>query len=217
MGMDLDKALRLYEEFVHGAPDKLAQNREWLCDDCGDKMAIQDNMWLCSTCHTLEGCCNMLPRDSYNKKKSMYHRRCYFIERMNLLCGYKHSMNPDYKKFVNILRKRKFSNVRQLKRLMREVGANKFYKFVYNIFYEIKKKRIVNITQQRITMLAQEFVVMESFFKQKRDAHNRKNLFSYSAIMYMLLKRHNIKGYKHVLLPNNSKSVFGKIANFCGQ
>jgi hypothetical protein len=98
---------------------------------------------------------------------------------------------------------------------MKSIKANKYYKYIYNVYYDIKKVRLINVKQQRISQLADEFIVMESFFKNNREIHKRKNIFSYSVIIYMILKRNKIKGYDDILLPHHVTTLQTSITSNC--
>ena len=69
---------------------------------------------------------------------------------------------------------------------MKRLGFNKFYKYVYNIFYDIKGIRVVNLDRQTIQRLAAKFVKYNNRFKTTSDLHKRKNIYSYSLIIYLI-------------------------------
>jgi hypothetical protein len=214
--MDFEQALQLYENYLDGIEEKpVIKPRSYYLCECG-KPYVMSNMYkLCSKCCTAEPLGAVVLPIGIRIKKSLYHRRLYFIERMNLLCGYKQCNSKEYSSVVRRCRKHKFSSIRQLRKIMKQIGVNKYYKYIYNIYYAIKKVRHVNITQQRIALLSQEFVIMEGFFKQNRDAHLRKNIFSYSVLMYMLLKRNKINGWSKILLPFDSKNLMTNVNTTC--
>jgi hypothetical protein len=220
--MNIDQAYLEYENFIN---KQIAQNDkvevdvkvEGICI-CGSAMVIEKrSFWLCLLCGCIEDLGAVVDNGVYRPKKSLYHRRSYFLERMNLLCGYKQSQSPDYKKIVNHIRKHKFKTLRQLRIIMKNLGYNKFYKYIYNIYFDIKNVRHVKINQQRIPRLANEFIIMESFFKQNRDNHMRKNIFSYSVLMYILLKRNRIKGYSKIILPHDHKHLMTNVTKHCSK
>ncbi len=214
--MNLEQALNLYEDYLHGTEE------EPVCVGCMQTTTvsvgthIMSNLSkICSECATAEPLGAVVLPIGVRIKKSLYHRRSYFVERMNLLCGYKQCNSKAYSSVVRRCKKHKFSSIRQLRKVMKRIGVNKYYKYVYNIYYDIKKVRHVKLSQQRIAQLSQEFVVMEGFFKQNRDTHQRKNLFSYSVIIYMLLKRHKIRGARYILLPHQSKLLLKDVKQNC--
>jgi hypothetical protein len=214
--MNFEQALKLYEDYLHGTKKEPAcrLHAYYYCE-CGNAYIMSDLYKMCSECATAEPLGAVVLPIGVRINKSLYHRRSYFVERMNLLCGYKQCNSMEYSSVVRRCKKHKFSSIRQLRKVMKRIGVNKYYKYVYNIYYAIKKVRHVKITQQRIALLSQEFVVMEGFFKQNRDTHQRKNLFSYSVIIYMLLKRHKIAGARYILLPHQSKLLLRDVKQNC--
>ena len=214
--MNLEQALNLYEDYLHGTEEEPACRlyADYYCE-CGNAYIMSELSKICSECATAEPLGAVVLPIGVRIKKSLYHRRSYFVERMYLLCGYKQCNSLEYSSVVRRCKKHKFSSIRQLRKVMKRIGVNKYYKYVYNIYYDIKKVRHVKLSQQRIAQLSQEFVVMEGFFKQNRDTHQRKNLFSYSVIIYMLLKRHKIRGARYILLPHQSKLLLKDVKQNC--
>jgi hypothetical protein len=214
--MDIQQAFLAYEAFIDNTEIQIEHNIEGICPTCHTAMLIEDNrMWLCKACGCIEEIGAVVEAFGYKPKKSLYHRRSYFVERLNLICGFKQSQSPLYKPMIKRLRKCKFKTITRLRSIMKKLGYNKFYKYIYNIYYDIKKVRHVKLKQQRITQLADEFIILEGFFKQNRDKHCRKNLFSYSVLIYMLLKRNKIKGYSKILLPHDSTTLLKSIQTHC--
>ena len=199
----IDQALHEYENFLHGEAVEVKQAKlpTGLCP-CGTAMVIEQRMmWLCPSCGHVDDLAHVVEAGCYVAKKVLYQRRSYFIERMNLIAGYKQSRSPQYRSIVAKCGRYRFRTIRGLRRLMKRLGFNKFYKYIYNIFFDIKKRRLITLSQQQVATLADDFVTMESFFKQNKEKHGRNNIFSYSVMIYMILKRHKIKGYRHMLLP----------------
>lgn len=212
------KLLKLYEEMV--TPERKIPKRENVCESCQYDLVLYNEGWVCEQCGAVDH--TVFVSDSaYVEKKCLYMRRLYFIERMNLLCGVKQSGSKEYTAMIKNLRehlkenKIKLKSVQQLRALLKRLKYNKFYKHVYNIWFDLTKKRLIQMDSQEIHRLAREFVEMESMFKSNRDKHQRKNIFSYSVLIYLLLKKHKIKGYSQLLLPYEHKKLTKLIAENC--
>ena len=96
---------------------------------------------------------------------------------------------------------------------MKRLGFNKYYIHIYNIYYDIKKVRLIKLSRIEIDKLANEFLVLESFFKLSN--HSRKNMFSYSVLIYILLKTNKYKTYKYVILPKKPQHIVKSIKTHC--
>lgn len=215
--LNYDQALALYEAAAGEVFEPILKKTlsYGICSDCNTAMLDQNGLWICTTCNTTQEMFVSHKEDNVPKKNNFYYRRLYFIEKMNLLVGYKTCNTEEYKKLISLLSRYKFKTIKDLRKIMKRLGTNKFYKYIYNIFYDIRKVRLVSLTSQQIQQLSIEFVAMETFFKQNREVHNRKNIFPYSAIIYMLLKKHKIDGYNKILLPRDNNKVINKIKLNC--
>jgi hypothetical protein len=100
--MDLDQALELYEEYMHGeleAP-KARKNNHLYCDECDAPLTFSNVMQICKDCGLAEPIGAVVMPVGIVVKRSLYRRRSYFIERMNLLCGYKQCCQVGYRAVV---------------------------------------------------------------------------------------------------------------------
>jgi hypothetical protein len=62
-------------------------------------------------------------------------------------------------------------------------------------------KKLITLSSQQIDKISIEFVIMESKFKQNKG--KRKNFFNYLSMIYLLMRKHKLKGHSHILLPLN--------------
>ena len=210
--MDIDQAIKLWNSFQ--AMSVESTYRRGVCSDCNIDMIIIHSIYTCQNCG-LTDISNPILVDNtrWRSKKSVYMRRCYFVELLNLIAGYKQSNSPEYVGVVKRLRRCKFKTIKKLRTHMKRLGYNKYYKYIYNIFADIKKYRVINLERQQIQRLADRFVQFQNVFK-KTD-HGRKNFFSYNAVIYLILKDQNIKGFKKLLLPRQSRTVIKMIQKYC--
>lgn len=189
--------------------------RYGICETCDEYLIEQQqSVWYCPKCETITN--DFIVNDYITKKKNnFYYRRLYFIEKLNLIAGLKVRRTADYKDKIDILKNKEFKNIKELKKIMKKMGMNKYYRYIYNIYYDIKKIRIINITSQDVSKLSAEFVRMESEFKNNKDQHGRRNMFPYSAMIYYLLKKNNIPGHTKLLLPCEQNKVMKTINANC--
>ena len=142
-------------------------------------------------------------------------RRSYFIERLNHIAGFKQSTSKQYNTIVKRLSRCKFKTVKRLRNHMKRLGFNKFYKYVYNIYFDIKGVRLVDLDRQTIQRLASKFVKYNHRFKSASDVHCRKNFYSYSLAIYLILKSEKIKGYSKLLLPRETAETLRLLKLHC--
>ncbi len=223
--MNIDEALTLYEQYLilkrNDDSEKKEQPKHDFCDDCKVYLIVDTQHKVCPSCGLVSEPDYVLSMSRIStcrvSKRSIYIRRAYFVERLNLIAGYKICLQHSfYKKCLKQIKKHEFETINELRKVMKGIdNCEKLYKYIYNIYYDIKNVRLIKLSRREILYLAEDFVRMESFFKKHQDQHNRKNMFSYSILIYMILKRHKIKGYKHVLLPRQTKVVTKKIHLFC--
>ena len=140
---------------------------------------------------------------------SLYKRRLYIREKLNLMAGYKHSRSKEYTEIVAKLKKVRVRNIIHLKQILKDRNLKKHYKHIYNLYYDLKKVRLVKLTHSNIDFLAKKFIDAESMFKENN--HNRSNFFSYSSVIYMLMKKYHMPGYRNVILPLNYLQISQKI------
>ncbi len=140
---------------------------------------------------------------------SLYKRRLYIREKLNLMAGYKHSRSKEYTDILAKLKKIRVQNIIHLKQILKDRNLKKHYKHIYNIYYDLKKARLIKLTHSNIDFLAKKFIDSESVFKDNN--HNRSNFFSYSSVIYMLMKKYRMPGYRNIILPLNYFQISQKI------
>jgi hypothetical protein len=84
-------------------------------------------------------------------------------------------------------------------------GYGKFYKYIYNIFYEIKGHRLININKIDIFKISLAFTQVEKEFLKKYP--NKANMLSYNVVIYCILKFFKYKCAEHIILPINKKAI----------
>lgn len=142
----------------------------------------------------------------------VYHRRSYFIERLNLLIGKKQSSSPNYIKAIEFFKNHKFKSVFELKRLMKKYRFGKLLKYVYTLYYDLTGNRLINLTENDILRLSNAFLEFEREFKHKYPDH--KNILSYDMIIFHLLKKLGYN-YRVIIQPKSHKKNLLKFIEIC--
>ena len=156
MSIELDELMKLADELFEDAPNEADQRRN-VCPDCNCDMIVKDSIYTCDRCGMSDIYSPILvSADRWIVKKSIYMRRSYFIERLNLIAGFKNCVSADFNNVVKRLRRCKFKTIKRLREHMKRLGFNKFYKYIYNVFFDIKGIRVIQLDRQQ--RLATKFV-----------------------------------------------------------
>ncbi len=206
----------LIEMGLMNPPNKLKDKYTCKNDDCDGKLIADDGFAYCDMCgavdsdHVVQEYLEYNTMGYYKKTNYYYKRRQYCIEKLMLLAGQKVSRSKQYNEMISVLEKKKFTNIHELKKIMKKYNYSKFYKYVYSVFYDLKKTRLINLTDQQIKSICQEFIDMESKFKNIDDK-KRKNIYAYNSIIYYIMKKNNIQGYDNVIVPHNNNFIIKQL------
>ena len=107
------------------------------------------------------------------------------------------------------MKKLKVKNLVVMKQYLKEWGCRGMYKYIYGMYRDVTGKKLIAMTSQQIGRLSTEFVKMEIKFKMEKKG--RKNFYNYSSMLYLLMRKHKISGYKHILLPLNYMKIRGEM------
>jgi hypothetical protein len=91
---------------------------------------------------------------------------------------------------------------------MKKVGLNKYYKYIYSIYFAITNIQLIRIRMNEYDKYIRQFKLIEKAFIEKKIRHN---LYSYNVIIYFLLKMNKNEGYKHLILPLNKTKLKKKV------
>lgn len=177
-----------------------------ICECCKVELKLVDCFMVCPDCGKtdLDAVFYDVPFELNSvKKKTFYKRRLYCIEKLNYINGLKCPTSKRYNDMITVLKKKKFVTILKLKRLMKKYGYSKYYKYIYNVFYQIKKVRLIKLTARQIQKISIEFVKLDINFVKSQEYHKRKNFIAYNSIIYLILKKSKTKGYSKVIKPNN--------------
>jgi len=198
-----------YEEFMYVPPNSPRDPN--VCDECeGDMQQTSDGFLACTIC----GVCDLdsmeYVQESFTdviiKNKTLYKRRQYCINKLQLLAAVRHCRSPAYMNATTILKNLNFDNINELRTLMRENKLSNYYKYLYVIWNDIKHEKLITLTDNEIQAIATKFIELENKFKTS-EYHKRKNIFSYNSVIYIIMKDMNMNGYEHIILPNNHEQL----------
>lgn len=190
--------------------DELFSNPKSVDIECGCKhnYLVIGGSYTCILCGIIDphktAFSESLQRPFY-RSYFIYHRKSYFMEKLNLMVCIKQSLSDDYPAVVQFLKSQNFNTIFELKKLMRKYGYHKFYRYIYSIFYEIKGLKLIKLSLSQINFLTHEFLKLEHYFK--REHPNKNSLLSYNVVIYLLLKKYNHESYKYILLPKNYRKI----------
>jgi hypothetical protein len=206
----------LFDDFL---PDADSDTEDYPCS-CGANWVIVKGTPICTNCGICDNDRRVFQIDKYAgtfnfsmSRKIPYNRKRYFKTRLNLLMGYIQSpKTPAYKHMIKQLKIcLAFNSIRQLRTSMKVQGFNKFYPFIYNIWYEVKGTRVLNISVAQYHDLRKQFDDFNRWFR-----HNKKdrNIVNYSVFLYAVLKHNNIEGYENLFLPTKNKHSFNIVKEY---
>jgi len=181
-------------------------------DECIHDWIITDTGYTCKQCAVVDPTRQLYETAIFHTAKNyhLYYRIIYFREKMKLLTGHKQSQNPKYNEAVADLKGCVFKDIVQLKKHMKTKGHNKFYKYIYSIYKDIKGIQLINLSLSNIKFLEHKFLNLERQFKQLLK--ERSNFLNYNMTIYILLKQNNYECYKYILLPKNQKKLVEKFS-----
>lgn len=195
----------LYEEFEAQRNDIIvSKDYNRFCNDptCKGNYINYKHMKVCTICGTADEDSYIIEKledGDYVKKKYFYKRRVYFIDRLKYISGIKRTNKPVISKLIDSIDDNDINDIRDLYKLMKKRKLSKYYKDIYNIYYDLKKIRLINIDQNQIYKLSDDFVKIDSSYKSK----SKCNMLSYNSLIYYLLQKHNIQGSEYIFLPAN--------------
>jgi hypothetical protein len=184
-------------------PKKKVRNA---CDDCGNSMTIENYFYVCVECGLMD-VNNPLSNDEINnnKKKTLYKRKIYFIEKLKMMCGLKQSRSTKYFDIINELKTFEINNIHDLKKVMKKLFYSSHYKYIYDIYKDLKGINVIDITEYDILIITDRFLKIEESFKNKK--RGRKNMISYDLIIRNIMKELGYKCYKNIIIPQKNRNI----------
>jgi hypothetical protein len=177
-------------------------------------LKIIDGYQCCTNCGNLDSETPHLVYNTYNDhstyKCSMpYFRVVYFKQKLNMINNVLlYKLNPKIIYFIEKNKNKNIKSITRLKKTMKKVGLNKYYKYIYSIYYAITNIQLIRISLNEYEKYVKQFKQIEKAFIERKIRHN---LYSYNVIIYFLLKINKNDGYKHLILPLNKTKLKKKV------
>lgn len=205
--------LKLYEDFEEeiNPTIKHIQNKD-ICDfeNCGGKYINWLHMRVCIMCGSADEYSYVnekLEHNEIDKKKYFYKRRVYFEDKLKYITGIKRTNTKKITEIIEQLKSESITDIKDLYKLLKKKKLSKYYKDIYNIYFDLKNIRLINITESQIKVLSKEFVKLDYNFK----INSKNNMLSYQSIIKYLLDKYLIKGTEHILTPANYPKIILEI------
>ena len=202
-----DNWLNLFNEFDN---NKIITTK--CCNDFDIK--VIDGYECCINCGYMDPSRQEFVYNTYNDhstyKCSMpYFRVVYFKQKLNMINNvilFKY--NPKVLFFIEKNKNKRIKDIYKLKKIMKKVGLNKYYKYIYSIYFAITNVQLIRIRMNEYEKYIKQFKMIEKVFLEKKIRHN---LYSYNVIIYFLLKINKNEGYKKLILPLNKTKLKKKV------
>lgn len=206
------KNAHLYLEEMEGVPEQPSYDPS-KCNECGTELKPDTYFYYCHVCGTIDFDKPVCVDHEWTPPKITYKRRLYCIDKLMMISGRKYSRSKAYPLVIQKLKEYEINSLKELKQTMKILKYHRLYKFIYNIWYDLKKERLISLTGNQIDQLSREFVAIESKFKAC-TRHTRKNMLNYNSLIYILMKKNKIKGHRHILLPFNHIVIVKMLKRF---
>lgn len=209
--MNINEARLLLEEFEN--KEKIEVK---LCNCDGNQIVSVNGFDTCTNCGTqsLESCeVTHEANDNstaFLSRRSLYKRRLYCIEKLRLMSSRKACNDPNYKTVIAMIRSVEgyIGNIKDLKFILNQMRLNKYYRFIYSMYFDLKKEKLIELSDDQIQLITNEFVKVDVLFKRFFETyHYRRNIMSYSAVIFLIMKDLKIPGRRHIILPYNFKEI----------
>ena len=202
----------LYLEEFDGVPEQPEYDPN-KCTDCGSELQLDTYFYHCPECGTIDFDKPIYVDHEWTPPKITYKRRLYCIDKLMMISGRKYSRSKVYPIMIQKLKEYDINSLKELKQTMKTLKYHRLYKFIYNVWNDLKKERLISLTSNQIDLLSRQFVELESKFKES-DTHTRKNMLNYNSLIYILMKKNKIKGHEHILLPFNHIVIVKMLKRF---
>lgn len=207
--MDIKDIHRIYEDFEAERKINPVVEQEPVCK-C--EYVQENDIVYCKICGEVESFGGFVPEsDCYGligskPRRPAYKRVLHCKDRLSGLCCSKtYNKHKEWREMIEEVKKHEFETPKELKYLLKDLKLTKFNNWLYNIWFDIKGTRAIDISYNDQMKIAHQFIYLEDKFKN--DKKGRSNLHSYVCVIYYLMKKNKIKGYRNLVLPLNHKKV----------
>lgn len=207
--MSIEELYVLGQNFIFELEQK-EKKSEPEVNQCHHDYVIMNGFDTCIYCNETDLDSNIYVEEySYGeptqRNRSVYKRKHYFTEKLRLISCLKVSYKFNYNTVLEQLRTEKFDNIFELRSIMKEKKLHKFYSYIFIIYKDLKKKKLIKLTNMDLKLLTSQFLDIEQRYKNDKDY--RKYISGYNTIIYFLLKHNGFSGYEFILLPTNIKKI----------
>lgn len=210
--MSLEDAERIYEDFTPIERTLTPKCECVLTNEFGMRVCV-----LCGVVDSYDVVEEFVHGEYVPTTRSIYKRRLYCMEKIRSLCGHKIPCSKAYGQVKRKLSKLSFDTIVELKQILKDMGKTTLYKYLYGIWFDLKGEKLIELTPHQQDILSLEFVELDGKFKEQQDQHKRSNIMSYASVLYFLMKKHNYKGYDHIILPYNNVRIMRLIRATLGR
>ena len=199
--MEWEDYLKLYDEFPE---DERVQDEEPQCEHD----FVMENLMVCQKCGFTDD--KPLFIENIEAKKARYYdyaRVIYFVKRLRYMNRHVQCTLPEYNDIILKLSERKFETLLELKKIMKELKLAKWYRYLYSIFYDIKKKKAIQMNHAQIENMTKLFIKIEREFENQFPG--KRNMVSYNVMFYYIFQFYGIDN-SALILPKN-KNRIGRI------
>lgn len=168
----------------------------------------------CTNCGLINGDVENFCYNTYNDHSTLiikypYKRTVYFKQKLDLITANTiYKRNPKVVYFIECNKNKKIKSIYKLRKVMKNCGLNKYYKYIYSIYEAITNNKLIYIRRNEYDLYVKQFRKIEELFVKHKVRHN---LYSYNVIIYFLLRLNNNEGYKYLHLPLNKIKLKKKI------
>jgi hypothetical protein len=145
------------------------------------------------------------------KRWRAYIRRGYFTDKLKAMASLIQPTTVEFKNVIKRMEKKKdqIDGVADIRSFLKKWKKVHFYKNAYTIYLSIFKVNLIPLTELDVKRLVRRFFTLEDAFKQCNV--RRKNMYSYTCCIYLLLKQEGYQCYRNVFTPLNSEFILQKL------
>lgn len=204
MNIEFNQAIALYKQTLQTIEPETTYHT-W---------AYIEGLYTCTTCGLVDlnnYQTTLSFTDHKRKRLYPYQRKNYFRKKLQLIAGYRVYWGESlrWNEMINTLKQTEFDTIHELRIILRKKKMFKFYKFIYMIYYQIKKTKAIHLSHQDIEKMLSKFKRFENYCKL-----NKLKMINYNIIIYALIKHYNIQNRHNIFLPMKYTKSLSIIENF---
>lgn len=146
----------------------------------------------------------------FNKKNAIYKRMKYFRQKLAYVTVCSLCRDKDLNQVVKELEQQKILDFTQILVHLKKKKLRKYTKHVYEIFYMLNKRKVIDMTRHQVLKLEYLFVRFEKELRKQKV----KYLNNYNEIIFVLMQKLEIEGSQYILKPDSftrNEHIYKKI------